>query len=354
MEKAIIGLLVSFFTTIISIPVIIRVAREKHLFDEPGDRKLHHSVIPTLGGLGIYAGIMLALLILVHPSQFPELQFLLASMLIIFFLGMKDDILIISATKKFIGQLLAALILIVFANVRINDFHGMFGIHQLPDWFSILFSMVTMVMIINSFNLIDGIDGLAGGLGVLSSISFGFYFFICQEWQYALLAFSLTGSLLAFLWFNVTPARIFMGDTGSLILGLLLSFIVVKFIKLGTAPNAVYPLPAAPALGFSILMVPLFDTIRVFTLRIFKGVSPFQADRNHIHHLIMDAGFSQAKTMVICIAINVFYIGFAYTLKDQDNTLSFIFLFLTGALVTGFAYYLKSKHTKSLSESIKI
>ena len=347
MENAILGFALAFVCTFISIPVIIRVAREKHLFDEPDGRKLHRSVIPTLGGLGIFGGIMLSMLLLAKPTEIPEFQYILASMLIIFFLGMKDDILIISATKKFIGQLSAAGILIFFAKIRINDFHGLFGLHQLPEWISVLFSLITMVMIINSFNLIDGIDGLAGGLGTLSSLAFGFYFFLSDEWQYALLCFSMSGALMAFLIFNFPPARIFMGDTGSLILGLLLSLIVIKFIKLGTLPGTIIPLPAAPALGFSILMVPLFDTIRVFTIRILKGGSPFKADRNHIHHLFLDAGLSHKITTTLCIGINLLYIGFAYACKDMEITLSFVLLFLLGALITGLAYFLRHKRVFS-------
>lgn len=347
MLNAIFGFIAAFLCTRIAIPVIIRVAQEKQLFDEPDGRKHHRSVIPTLGGLGIYGGIMLGLLLFVDPTAFPEFQYLLASMLLIFFLGMKDDILIISATKKFMGQLAAAGILIFFAKIRINDFHGMFGLHQLPEWMSILFSLLTMITIINSYNLIDGIDGLAGGLGILSSLTFGLYFLVCKEWSYALLCLSITGSLFGFIFYNFPKAQIFMGDTGSLILGLLLSIVVIKFIKLGTLSGIAMPLPAAPAIGFSILMVPLFDTIRVFTFRILQGDSPFKADRMHIHHLLLDAGFSSKKITAICILVNLLFIGLAYAIKDMEITLSFVSLFLLGALLTGLAYFLKAKRIHS-------
>ncbi len=226
----------AFLITFFSIPVIIEVAKEKKFFDEPDERKVHKAVIPTLGGLGIFAGFIIATLLGVPPSTADVLQYFMAAIMLIFFLGIKDDILILSATKKFIGQLIAAAIIIKFGGVQITNMHGFLGINEIPHTASILLSLFTIVVITNSFNLIDGVDGLAGSLGLLTSGIFGAYFVAAAQPMYAVMAFSLSGSLLAFLIYNFSPAKIFMGDTGSLLIGILNSVFVIKFITVASDP----------------------------------------------------------------------------------------------------------------------
>lgn len=239
----------AFLITFFSIPVIIEVAKDKKLFDVPGGRKVHHAVIPTLGGLGIFAGFIIATLIGVPVSQASVLQYFIAAIMIIFFMGIKDDILILTATKKFVGQLIAASILIKFGGIRITDMYGLMGVEALSPTVSFLITLFTIVVITNSFNLIDGVDGLAGSLGLVTSIIFGTYFYFSGELMYSVIALSLAGSLVAFLIYNFNPARIFMGDTGSLLIGLVNSILVIKFISTASNPASVLPLQSAPALG---------------------------------------------------------------------------------------------------------
>ncbi|HZI69050.1 MAG TPA: MraY family glycosyltransferase, partial [Hanamia sp.] len=177
MENIIFSSGLAFLITFFSIPVIIEVAKDKKLFDVPGERKVHNVVIPTLGGLGIFAGFIFATLIGVPPSEVSVLQYFMAAIMIIFFMGIKDDILILTATKKFVGQLIAAGIIIKFGGIEIKDLYGILGIHALPPTASFLISLFTIVVITNSFNLIDGVDGLAGSLGLLTSLVFGIYFY---------------------------------------------------------------------------------------------------------------------------------------------------------------------------------
>lgn len=284
MENIIFSSGLAFLITFFSIPVIIEVAKDKKLFDVPGERKVHNVVIPTLGGLGIFAGFIFATLIGVPPSEVSVLQYFMAAIMIIFFMGVKDDILILTATKKFVGQLIAAGIIIKFGGIEIKDLYGILGIHALPATASFLISLFTIVVITNSFNLIDGVDGLAGSLGLLTSLVFGIYFYYSGQTLYSIMALSLAGSLVGFLIYNFNPARIFMGDTGSLLIGLINSILVIKFINVASDPTSAVPLNAAPAIGFAILIVPLFDTLRVVSLRIINRRSPFCPDRNHIHH----------------------------------------------------------------------
>ncbi len=334
----------SFFITFFAIPVIIQVAKDKKLFDEPDERKVHKAVIPTLGGLGIFAGFIVATLMGVPLGITTELQYFAAASIVIFFLGMKDDILVLSASKKFIGQLIAAGILIKFAGVQITNMHGFFGINQIPHYVSIAFSLLTIIVITNSFNLIDGIDGLAGSLGFLTTIIFGTYFYLIGHTEYAVMAFALSGSIISFLIYNFSPAKIFMGDTGSLLIGLINSILVIKFINLAGSPGVSFPLKSAPAIGFSILMIPLFDTLRVFGLRILDRRSPFSPDRTHVHHFLLDIGFSHRKIVLCCVSLNILIIAMAYSLRDLGTTIVMGILLMTGFLFIGIIYYLRQKH----------
>ncbi|MBS1667877.1 MAG: undecaprenyl/decaprenyl-phosphate alpha-N-acetylglucosaminyl 1-phosphate transferase [Bacteroidetes bacterium] len=313
MFDVLLSIVIAFTITFLAIPVIINVAEMKKLYDLPdGERKLHHSLITPLGGIGIFAGFVFGCLLTVHFDQAPEFQYFIAASLIIFFLGLKDDILIISAIKKFIGQVLAAFIIIYYGGVQIKSMHGFLGITQLPEMFSLLLTYFAVIVIINSFNLIDGIDGLAGSLSMLSLSILGFYFLNVNLVPYSILAFSMAGSLMAFLIFNFQPAKIFMGDTGSLLIGLINAILVIKFINVANTPNVKYPISSSPAIGFALLMMPLLDTLRVFAIRIFYRRSPFSPDRNHIHHLLLDKGLSHRMITILLVSINLAVVVLVY------------------------------------------
>jgi len=337
--SAVLASLITFF----SIPVIIQVTKDKKLFDEPEERKVHKTAIPTLGGLGIFAGFIIATLIGFPTGITYELQYLAAAAIVIFFLGIKDDILVISPSKKFIGQVLAAGILIKFANLQIVSMHGLFGIYEIPHLASIALSLFTIIVITNSFNLIDGVDGLAGSLGTLTSLVFGTYFYSIGHIEYAVVAFTLAGSLISFLIYNFSPAKIFMGDTGSLLVGLINSFLVIKFINFASNPDVSFPLSSSPAIGFAILMIPLFDTLRVFGHRILDRRSPFSPDRTHIHHFLLDIGFSHKKITFTCVIANMLFIILAYSLRNLGTTIVGLVLLATGFLFIGVIYYLRQK-----------
>ena len=332
----------AFLITFFSIPVIIEVAKDRKLIDEPGERKIHKAVIPTLGGLGIFAGFIIATLMGAPPSD-AVLQYFIAAIMVIFFLGIKDDILILSATKKFIGQLVAAGIIIKFGGIQITNMYGFLGMHELSHTVSILLTLFTIVVITNSFNLIDGVDGLAGCLGLLTSAIFGFYFYKTGLVLYSLMAFSLSGSLVAFLIYNFSPAKIFMGDTGSLLIGLLNSIFVIKFISIADTPSFGFPLESAPAIGFSILIVPLFDTLRVVGIRIINRRSPFSPDRNHIHHFLLDLGLSHKMITLTCLSANVIFIALAYFLRFSGTTMVILALSSVSIILVGIVYYSRPK-----------
>lgn len=333
----------AFLISYFSIPVIIEVAKYKKLYDEPDPRKVHKKVIPTLGGLGIFAGFVLATLIGTPPSAGSGLQYFIAASLVIFFLGIKDDILILSASKKFLGQIFAAAIIIKFGGIHLNNMYGFLGLHELPNTASILLTLFTIIVITNSFNLIDGIDGLAGSLGILTSLALGLYFFRTGQTLYAVMALSLAGSLGGFLIYNFSPAKIFMGDTGSLLIGLISSVLVIKFINVASEPGSPLPLNSAPALGFAILMVPLFDTLRVVTIRVFNRRSPFCPDRNHIHHFLLDLGLKHSAIVYTLLLGNIGFIALAWFLRDTGPTAVMLMLSAAAIILVSIVYYSRPK-----------
>ena len=342
MDNILLSGTLAFLITFFAIPIIIQVARRKKLFDEPDERKVHKVVIPTLGGLGIFGGFILATLI-GAPVGSNELQYFAAAAIVIFFLGIKDDILILSAAKKFIGQLVAAGIIIKFGGVQLSNMHGFLGITTIPYMASIILTLFTIIVIINSFNLIDGIDGLAGSLGLLTSLVFGLYFFYAGQLLYGVMALSLAGSLVGFLIYNFSPAKIFMGDTGSLLIGLINSILVVKFINIAGSPIGKFPLEAAPAIGFAILIVPLFDTLRVFAFRILSRRSPFSPDRTHVHHFLLEKGYSHKKITLLCVACNIGLILMAFFLRSYGTTVVVFSMLITSCSLISFVYYSRPK-----------
>lgn len=350
MDNILLSTALAFLITFFAIPAIIKVAKSKKLFDEPDERKVHKAVIPTLGGLGIFAGFVVATLMGVPSHLTTGLQYFLAAVMVIFFLGIKDDILGLSPTKKFIGQLIAAGIIIKFGGIEIDNLHGFLGITAIPHIASMILTTFTIIVITNSFNLIDGVDGLAGSLGLLTSIVFGIYFYFSGELMYAVMALSLAGTLIGFLIYNFSPAKIFMGDTGSLLIGLLTSIFAIKFMAVASNPEAAFPLLSSPAIAFAILIVPLFDTLRIFTIRIFNRRSPFSPDRNHIHHFLLDIGFSQRMITIICVSANIVFIGLAYILRSQGTTMVIGALATAALLFVSIVYYSRPKSKYSTTE----
>lgn len=352
MDNILLSAALAFLITFFAIPVIIQVAKDKKLFDEPDERKVHKNVIPTLGGLGIFAGFIIATLMGVPSAITSELQYFAAATTVIFFLGIKDDILVLSASKKFIGQLIAAGIIIKFGGIQITNMHGFLGIYEIPHIASIVLSIFTIIVITNSFNLIDGVDGLAGSLGLLTTLVFGAYFFYAGQLTYAVMAFALAGSTIGFLIYNFSPAKIFMGDTGSLLLGLVNSILVIKFINVAGNPVSNFPIQAAPAIGFAILMIPLFDTLRVFGLRILDRRSPFSPDRNHVHHFLLDLGFSHRMVTFTCVLVNISFIAMAFFLRNLGTTAVLGILLLSAFIFIGVIYYSRPKNKNAVNESI--
>lgn len=325
MSDVFISLILSFATTYFCLPRIIYIAQKKKLFDVPDNRKVHKAPIASLGGIGIFLGVTLACLFSFSFTEARAFQYYMGAALIIFFLGLQDDILTMSPAKKVMGQLVAALIIVYKGKLSITNLHGFAGMHQISAAAGFLLTLLVIIAIVNAFNLIDGVDGLAGTLGLAASVLFGYFFMKNKMYPYAALAFGLSGSLLSFLAFNLQPARIFMGDTGSLLVGLIGSILVIKFIEVAPA-SSVFQTDAAPAVGFSILMIPLLDTLRVFSIRLWNGQSPFYPDKNHIHHLLLAKGFSHSRITTTLLLANLIVVALVYCFSFMGTTLLILFM----------------------------
>lgn len=302
-----------------AIPPIIRVARIKKLYDEPTElRKIHKRRIPSLGGIGIFSSFLITCGLFMD-AQSPYANYLLASGVIIFTIGLKDDLVGMDPYKKFAAQIIAALIIACLADIRITSFYGIFGIYDISNPLSYLVTVLFIVFTINSFNLIDGIDGLAGSIGAIVCTTFGIVFYQTGNSGFALIAFSLVGAVFGFMRFNVSPARIFMGDSGSYTIGFVIAVLTILFVETNKFNVITNPHPfvkSVPAVALGVLIIPLFDTIRVFFIRLVKGSSPFIADRNHLHHRLIDIGLTHTQATLALSMVNVLFVIMAFQLQD--------------------------------------
>jgi UDP-N-acetylmuramyl pentapeptide phosphotransferase/UDP-N-acetylglucosamine-1-phosphate transferase len=281
---------------------------------------------PTLGGVAIFAATLISYFIWDNPYEGHEIHLAVADLIILFFLGIKDDILILSPKKKLLIQIAASMLLITLGDLRINSLYGLLGINNIPYFISILFTTFIFISLINAINLLDGIDGLAGTVGVMASLCFGYLFYSLSLYAHATLACSLAGSLIGFLRYNWSiKNKIFMGDTGSLIVGFLLSFFAVKYIVLNSAYLYNPQLGNdAPILAMLILILPLFDTLRMFIIRLLAKKSPFEGDRNHLHHIIIDQGISHMAATAWLVGSNCLLLIAYFYFKPSFSNLEFI------------------------------
>lgn len=315
------GFITAFLVVLLATPSLIKVAKLKHLVDEPSEaRKVHKKRIPTIGGIIIFSSILFSYALWFPDANMDTLEFseaikqfkyIVACLLILFFVGVKDDIIGTAPVKKLAAHMIVAFILVIMANIKITNMQGLFGVTKdLPDYVSVLLSFFVYVVIVNAMNLIDGLDGLAGGVGLICGGLFAGWFAMTGNLPLALLSVTLVGALLGFLVFNFSPAKIFMGDSGSLTIGATISVLAINAIE--TPHELIIPELgniSVPVLVMAILVYPLIDTLRVFTMRALKGRSPFSADRNHLHHKLTDLGLNHKKTVIIIYSFNLLVVG---------------------------------------------
>lgn len=295
-----IALLTAFGITYFIIPYIIEIAQKKQLFDIPGERKTHAKPIPALGGISFFVSFWLVLFALADTASLAELRYLLIGSLVLLIVGIKDDLVEVSPGAKLFWQIVAGNVLF-FGGFRIEGMYGLFGIHDVSYIASYALTLLTLVFLINAYNLADGLNGLAGSLGLLAVAGFGVLFYNAGAMDLCLIAAVMTGILISFLTFNFGKAIIFMGDNGSMFLGMIIAILFMKYLNMAPSNNSISPL----LLALGLVIIPVFDTIRIFSYRIYSGQSPFAADRNHLHHVLQDMGKSHAWVVITTLIINV-------------------------------------------------
>jgi UDP-N-acetylmuramyl pentapeptide phosphotransferase/UDP-N-acetylglucosamine-1-phosphate transferase len=335
-----IKLVISFLTALImglfSIPKVVKIAIKKDLVAKPNHRTSHTGRIPNVGGISIFISFILAFLIASNFSLNNKMQFWIFTVLVLFFVGLYDDIMIISARRKLWGELFGIAGIIFLGDIRLTNLHGFFGVHEITYLASVLLTFFVTAVIINAINLIDGIDGLAAGVGMIVSLFFGIYFYLIGNEQLSVVAFSLLGSLVPFFIYNVFARRskIFMGDAGALVLGIVLAALTISFNETNIAVASPYHVVNAPMVSICILVLPMFDTIRVFTIRIFNKKSPFSPDKNHLHHMFLALGCNHIQATGILLLINVIYIGIGLLCQNIPKFLFFTIVFISCMLWT--------------------
>jgi len=343
------GFLMAFVMTYVSIPPIVELAQTKGLFDFPNGRTSHIKATPYLGGISVFSGLIISTVVFAGLGFLHDLAYIIAGIIVILFVGLGDDLFDINPIKKLAGQLFASGIIVVLGDIRINNFYGFLGFEGIPYITSILFTIFVFIVIINGFNLIDGIDGLSSGVCILISITLGLWFLGGNFTNYSVMSFSLAGSSIAFFYFNVFSRKnkIFLGDAGSLILGLTIAVLITRFLEYQSIAPGNIAIQSAPAVALGILIIPLFDTLRVFALRISQNRSPFSADRQHLHHILIDLGYSHLQATLIIIVSNFIFIVLTLSFQHLQN-MHLIILQLSIASVLSFlsVRHLRKKRAK--------
>ncbi|GAA4197130.1 MraY family glycosyltransferase [Pedobacter jeongneungensis] len=340
--------ILAFSIVILSIPSVIYTSLKYGLFDKNDlHRKTHKRNISRLGGLAIVGSFTISILLFSSIINFKEANFLIASSIILSALGLKDDVYGTNTSTKFVLQIVVAFILVFFGAFRLTSLYGVLGIGDMAPIWGGVFSIALIIFLNNAFNLIDGIDGLASGIGIFTSLTFGVLFLLMGQIPYAFIAFALAGAIGGFLKYNWFPAKIFMGDTGALIIGLISAALAIKFIELNKFTGKNHPaFYSAPAIAVSILIVPIFDSLRVFTIRILKGKSPFRGDRNHIHHRLEKLGLKPSLIVVSTVGFNIIILAATIALQDLGN-------FVLILMIIGICMVFNSVLTLSLLQKAK-
>jgi UDP-GlcNAc:undecaprenyl-phosphate/decaprenyl-phosphate GlcNAc-1-phosphate transferase len=351
---------VTFILVCYSIRKIIYISHKKHLFDEPSEnRKIHLKSTPNLGGVAIFATMMLTIALFLPFGSIQRLNYLIAAAIILFVLGLIDDLVGINPTKKILAQLLVALLLTVLAGFRFTSFYGVLGVYEIPYAVSIAVSVLFILLLMNAFNLIDGINCLAGSLGLFTCLVFAWCFWKLDATGFFLVAIAMCGCLAAFLVYNRTPAKIFMGDTGSLFLGFItavFSIYLMEYTKVTAGTNSLPEFKSVPAIVFGLLIIPIFDTVRIFLLRLIKGKSPFHADRNHIHHRLIDLDLTHLQATGILLLVTVISVVLAFSLQRLGTETLFIIITAFGLTLNTVLWKLfvrKSRTKKQQLEKIR-
>jgi UDP-GlcNAc:undecaprenyl-phosphate/decaprenyl-phosphate GlcNAc-1-phosphate transferase len=352
-QSVLLAFVSSVCITLYAIPSVIKTSSLLHFTDRPGLRKVHKIEIPTLGGIGIAGGFIFGFLLTID-GKMEGVTSLIMSLLLLFFLGIKDDVMGLDPKKKFTAEIFACAIVTIFGGMYLSNFHGFMGITAIPKWSSYMLTIALAVIILNSVNLIDGIDGLAASTSLIATSVMGAWFWFSGDIGYAIMASALSGALVVFLFFNFSKGKykIFMGDSGALVIGFLLAIMVIRFNEINLTSHAAYKLLSSPSISIAIIIVPLFDTMRVFIVRIINGEKPFVGDNRHIHHLMLRAGYSHKQTTLRISIAHAAIIGIAFMFDHLGIFWLSMLLFIICLSLTGLVVVLIKHNQKTMPSAV--
>ena len=306
---------ISYMITLRMIPVIIATVSFKKLHVQPNARSSHSSQTPTLGGVAFFGSLMISLFFMHYVDKTGIGYYIVAATTILFFMGLKDDLMVLTSKAKVILQSGAIFFLLFNQDLWLTNFHGFLGIYEIPYLISFPLTFFIVLYIINSYNLIDGIDGLAGMLGITISVIYGVLFYFSGLDYYFYICLVIIGYLIAFLRYNLSDdQKIFMGDTGSMITGLLLALLTLRFLTLNDAqlgnikikPENIFIVTLA------ILFFPTIDVLRVMVMRVINKRGPFSPDRCHLHHIFIDKGLDHIMASITVTISSMLVFGLIY------------------------------------------
>lgn len=358
LETAILLFLGAFVLTYLTIPKIIGVVEYRRLTDNPDGRSSHSLRTPTLGGVSFYYTLIFALFFIRGRDAFDEAMYIIPGLTILFIVGLKDDLVVLSPGAKLMAQVFAVAFILVNPSFTIDSLNGFLNINEIPYYLYLVIAGFMMLTIINSYNLIDGIDGLASVVGMVIMVIYTTIFYLSHEYFFALLAITMNASLMAFLGFNLSSdKKIFMGDTGSLIVGFVISILTLKFLALKPQDYTELPflLENAPLIAISILIVPLFDTARVFAIRIANKKAPFSPDRNHTHHVLIDYwGLTHKQASFIIGCFNLLFVMLFIVLGSTAKNLGLSLMLVTVVIALGYIFFKYNYNFTTLKQKIML
>ena len=306
--SAVTALVLTFLLTPLFVKFLIRI----QILDKGGRRKIHKGKIPSMGGLIIFVSFSFSILLWKPDMLFDDTRFLLAAIILMAVTGIRDDIAPLPPFLKLLVQVVTAcMAVVVLTNVRLVSFYGLFGVHELSTWLSYTLSILFILFVTNAFNLIDGIDGLAGSIAFACLVFLSIWFYCIGDIKSAIFLICFAGAILGFLYYNWQPASLFMGDTGSLVLGFIIAVFTLKFVSFnGTLPvDSSYKFHAVLSAGLAVILLPVFDTTRVFLLRIIKKQSPFLPDKQHLHHAVIRKVNTHARACRLIVGVYLLTAG---------------------------------------------
>ncbi|MEM6816148.1 MAG: MraY family glycosyltransferase [Bacteroidota bacterium] len=336
-------------------PIFIQILEKNHILDSPNERKIHSVQTPSMGGVPIFFSCLFALIIWLPGAIALEFKYLFSSLSIMFLVGLRDDLIPLSPRTKILSQLIPILIFVYLSEQHIHSLYEIYDV-ELGATLSFFLTSFFLLSFSNSLNLIDGIDGLAGSISLLILTFFGFWFAFTEDTTYSFLSFCAAGGLTSFLIFNWQPSKIFLGDTGALLLGLLIAYLGIVFLNtneaLPTSSWIKYKSPLASCVA--ILIIPIMDTIRVIIVRLLNRKSPLQADKNHLHHLLLESGLSHSKASLTLVLFNLIFIGLTFLTRKIHPIMSWLLLVSMSLAAMWSIVRFKEYYSKSFTKKSRV